>query len=137
MNFDASTAAAWNGKEIQQHMTKELGNEFYSSARRIEASAKNKVSRSDYPITAKHPGHLQDTIRAARARRKKWMPGAFVFAGDRAKGIYWGHMVEYGTSKMEAQPFLRPAMQGQRATIISGATRGGRRVIKKPRRTVR
>ena len=38
--------------------------------------------------------------------------GSAVVAGDgTGKGAYYWHMVEYGTVKMAAQPYLRPALE--------------------------
>ena len=128
MNFNAKTAAVWNGEEITKDMAKELGNEFYSVAGKIMISAKNKVPRAT--------SRLSQSIRRRRPR-DRFKPEAYVFAGNRKEGIYWHGFVEYGTAKMAARPYLRPAMDGSRSAIVSGATRGGRKVIKKPRRTVR
>ena len=128
MNFNVKTAAVWNGKEITTDMAKELANEFYSAAGKIMISAKNRVPRAS--------GALSRTIRRRRPR-DRFKPEAYVFAGNRQEGIYWHGFIEYGTAKMAAQPFLRPAMDGNRGTIIRGATRGGRKVIRKPRRSVR
>ncbi len=124
----------WYGEDIIDGMEFELQGAFFKSAKRIAANAKARVVRSDLPITPKHPGHLQDTIRARHARREKDMPGAFVFAGNVRKGIYWQWMVEYGTYDKPANAYMRPAVNANFNATVAEAARAANREINRARR---
>ncbi len=53
-----------------------------------------------------------------RSRFNKISPGARVIAGSPARGpAYYAHMVEFGTVRMRARPFLRPAMEETKAAV--------------------
>jgi len=64
-------------------------------------------------------GDLQKSIRVKR------LPGdpklnIRVYAGGRWKGApFYAHMIEYGTVKMGARPFMRPALNGSKASVMS------------------
>ncbi len=124
----------WYGEDIIDGMEFELQGAFFKSAERIAANAKSRVVRSDLPITPEHPGHLKDTIRARHARREKDMPGAFVFAGNVRKGIYWQWMVEYGTYDKSARPYMRPAINANFNATMAEAARAANREINRARR---
>jgi len=52
-----------------------------------------------------------------------WRQGRAVQAVKRGKSVvnldaYYGHMVEFGTSKMPAKPFLRPAFEAKKEAAI-------------------
>ena len=130
----AEVTGNWYGEDVIADVKEGLGEGFYKSAQRIAANARSRVERSDLPITKKHPGHLQDTIRAKKARKKKFMPGAFVFAGDMMKGIYWHFMVEYGTYFKSAHPFMRPAVNANFNATKAEAERTVKREINRKRR---
>jgi HK97 gp10 family phage protein len=73
-------------------------------------------------------GALKKSI---RVRRLKGDPklDVRIYAGNRveggsmkkgaARGAFYAHMVEYGTVKMPAKPFLRPALNGSKGQIMS------------------
>jgi HK97 gp10 family phage protein len=64
-------------------------------------------------------GKLKDTI---RVRRLKGDPrrNVRIYAGNRIKdGAFYAHMIEYGTVKMRAKPFLRPALNASKSKIQS------------------
>jgi hypothetical protein len=121
----------WSGSEWTKAFKEEMLDAYMKSAERIRDDAKTRVKRSSRPITSKHPGHLQDTIRAGRSPR---FNAAFVFAGDRRLGVYWQHMVEFGTYFKPAHPFLRPAMDGNFNSTLADADREGKRILNKERR---
>ena len=124
----------WYGEDIIDGMETELQEAFLKSAERIAANAKSRVERSDIPITSKHPGHLQDTIRTGQARKEKYKPGAFVFMGDVKKGIYWHWMYEYGTYDKPAHPAMRPAVNANFNATVAEAARAANREINRTRR---
>jgi HK97 gp10 family phage protein len=62
-------------------------------------------------------GKLKDTIRVVRLKGDP-KQNIRVYAGNRIKGgAFYAHMVEYGTVKMKAKPFLRPAFNSAKAKI--------------------
>jgi len=74
----------------------------------------SKKGRASYIANVK-PGFLRKNIRA------KDVPGKAgtvkIIVGWRAKA-YYGVFVEYGTSKITAQPFLRPAFDTKKQEMI-------------------
>ncbi len=135
-----SVKGIWYGEDIIDGMKFELQEASFKSAERIAAKAKSIVEYSDIPIISSspgklgHPGHMRDTIRARHARREKDMPGAFVFAGDRRKGIYWQWMLEYGTYDKGAHAFMRPAINANFDATVAEAARAANREINRVRR---
>lgn len=70
--------------------------------------------------SGRYPGQLRDTIRRVN---KKDRPGNIrVYAGSK-KTVY-AHFLEYGTSKMRAHPFMRPAFHGIKNEVISRIEKG-------------
>lgn len=122
-----TTKQIWHGKQITEELAKELQNEFYNSAGRIMQAAKSNIHSVS--------GRLARSIRRTRPRDRS-KPEAYVIAGDRRNDVYWHGFVEYGTAKMAAHPFMRPAADGARYDVISGAQKAGRRVINKPKKGV-
>ena len=83
----------------------------------IAAAARQRV-----PVSS---GKLKNTI---RVRRLKGDPrrNVRVYAGNRIKdGAFYAHMVEYGTAKMRARPFLRPALNASKSAIQGILRNGG------------
>lgn len=56
------------------------------------------------------PGLLRKSI---IVRRVKDGPASVNFAISVTKLAFWAHMIEWGTSKMRAMPFLRPALDAK------------------------
>lgn len=78
----ASQQIEEEGQEFQEQWGKKLETEM----------------RSDVPIGPGDPVHLRDEIEQVE-------PGGITFGQ-----AYWWRFLEYGTSKMAPQPFIRPAM---------------------------
>lgn len=79
------------------------------------------ASRSRVPIDT---GRLKDTIRVTRLKGDPKLD-IRVYAGSRDKGgAFYAHMIEYGTVKMKAKPFLRPALN-QAKSVIMGIMENG------------
>jgi len=141
------TSSIWNGGEITKDMYSEMQQAMVKSAGQIAEKAKSLV-----PVGPGDPKHLKDTIRAKGRRKKSGfellahglatgdyaletaLPGAWVFAGDRADGVYWAHWVEFGTYSGAAHPFLRPAVDANFNATLAESERAGRRVVNKRRR---
>jgi HK97 gp10 family phage protein len=58
--------------------------------------------------------HLRDAIHVEEA-----LEGVYVVAGD--KDVFWGHLVEHGTSHSAPHPFLVPSLEENRAAIVEAA----------------
>lgn len=90
---------------------------------RIRAPKGKGVKVAEY-----HPGNLERSIRILKFRRSE-----AVFVGPKltggSKGVfrgqrtdaYYAHMVEYGTEKMSAQPFVRPAVLATQDAVLRTA----------------
>jgi len=86
-------------------------------------------------VATYYPGNLKRSFNVLRFRRSK---AVFVgpkvsgnsgdFRGRRADG-YYAHMVEFGTVKTSAQPFVRPAVSAIGGTVLRFATELFRREI--------
>jgi len=69
-------------------------------------------------------GKLKDTIRVVRLRDSD-ARNVRIYAGNRKKGgAYYAHIVERGSVKMRAKPFLRPALNASKK-MIQSILRGG------------
>ena len=73
-------------------------------------------------------GALRDSIRVTRLigdpkRNIRVYAGNRVQGGSRKRGAergaFYAHMVEHGTVKMPARPFLRPALNASKGRIVS------------------
>lgn len=154
MTKTIETSGVWNGGEITKDMYSEMQGAMLTSAEGIAGKARQLVPVGDlskHTSPANPTLHLRDTIRA-RARRKRSgleglargivsgqyetaLPGAWVFAGDRNRFVYWHWMVEFGTYGQPAHPFMRPAVDSNFNAVQAHTERAGRRVLLKRRRT--
>ncbi len=154
MTKGLETSGVWNGKKITEDMYTELQTAHFQSAEKIAAKAKQLVPVGDLSEHGKKASktlHLQDTIRAKHKRKvsraagfvhglvsddyETAIPGAFVFAGNRKKRVYWAYWVEFGTYFEDAHPFMRPAVDANFNATLAEAAHAGQRVINKQRRT--
>jgi HK97 gp10 family phage protein len=86
--------------------------------------------------------HLRDLIFATKGKRRgKGILGAFanVLAGDLGPNVIIGvdrkqaphaHLVEFGTAKMPARPYLRPAVAVARPLVVAVIENGLKRLLK-------
>ena len=81
-----------------------------------DAAAANAPRRQGAPRKA---GHLADNIVIKVQKRGKSQ--AIVLVGPSADH-FWGHFLEFGTAKMPAQPWLRPALENN-LNAVAGAVR--------------
>ncbi len=101
----------WHPEAITAEIEKTAMDRLESAGEMIATSARQKV-----PVDT---GRLKDSIRVTRLKGDPKM-NIRVYAGNRLKGgPFYAHMVEYGTVKMAAKPFLRPALNE-----IKGAVKG-------------
>ena len=129
MNIKMESGGMWYGEQVVDDMKKELQESFFGTAKRIETDAK-----AICPIGPGVPMHLRDTIRARQARQERFKPSAYVFMGDRDRGVYWHYMVEFGTYYSPAHPVLRPAADKNFNAGLAEAAHAGQRAINAKRR---
>ncbi len=85
---------------------------------RLEVAGEQIANRARQHVPA-DSGKLKDTIRVVRLKGDP-KQNIRVYAGNRIKGgAFYAHMVEYGTVKMRAKPFLRPALNEIKGRIES------------------
>ncbi|MFA5075632.1 MAG: HK97-gp10 family putative phage morphogenesis protein [Candidatus Babeliales bacterium] len=93
---------------------------------RLEKAGEMVASRARQ-IVPVDTGTLKSTIRVTRLKGDPKM-NIRVYAGSREKGgsmqkgavrgAFYAHMVEFGTVKMKARPFLRPALNASKGSIL-------------------
>ena len=95
----------WNPEKITKEIETKAMDRLETAAGYVMALARQKVP--------KDTGKLRDSIRVVRLKGDPKL-NVRVYAGNRKRrndgGAFYAHMVEYGTVKMPAKPFLRPAL---------------------------
>lgn len=87
------------------------------------------AAKTETSWTARNPGTLRDSI-YTKVRWKNGVCLGFVKAGyDRKRGegdpnAFYAQFVEYGTKKMTARPFMRPAAAKAKPERVGAAMRG-------------
>lgn len=77
----------------------------------IAEDMKGRVNVSD-----RESRHLRDDIRVSRVVRKDGMK--YVLVGATKRTSWRGHFLEWGTSKMTAQPFAEPAFHARKGEAL-------------------
>lgn len=97
--------ANWNPDKITTEIEKKAMDRLETAAGYVMGSARKKVHVAS--------GNLRDSIRVTRLKGDPKL-NIRVYAGNRKQreqgGAFYAHMVEFGTVKMPAKPFLRPAL---------------------------
>ncbi len=124
----------WWGEDVIDGLQEELGDALFKGAQRVAADARSRVPLGTKAKNTKYPRHLRDTIVARKAKKKKFKPGAFVFAGDWKGGVFWHFMVEFGTYFKPAHPFMRPAAIANSNSTLAESARAVKRELNKKRR---
>lgn len=88
--------------------------------RNIPIGKRKQVSFQAQQFTGRYPGMLRDTIR--RVNKPERPGNVRCYAGS--KKVNYAHFVEYGTAKMTAKPFMRPAFQTVKNTVLSRIEKG-------------
>ena len=109
-----------------------------AGAKPIEADAKRRAPVLKMPDARRTPGTLRKNIRSKPMRRRPGEDAAVKIgvrslsgktiakfkrksgqkAADNPNDPFYGPWVERGTSKMAAQPFMRPALAAQKSTAL-------------------
>lgn len=99
----------WNPGPITAEIEKTAMDRLEEAAGYVMGSARAKV-----PVQS---GKLRNSIRVVRLHGDPKL-NVRVYAGNRDKGgAFYAHMVEFGTVKMTAKPFLRPAFNEVKGRI--------------------
>jgi len=90
----------------------------------VSARVKNKVGSAEYAAAMRAGLGKGAAVRALRdARRGAGGSFAQMYVGPAVPQGFYGHLVEFGTSRTAAQPFMRPAwdaMQTEALNLIKG-----------------
>jgi len=106
----------WAPERITAEIEKKAMDRLEKAAEYVADAARSRV-----PVDT---GRLRDTIRVTRLKGDPKLD-IRVYAGSREKGgAFYAHMIEYGTVKMKAKPFLRPALN-QAKSVIMGIMENG------------
>jgi HK97 gp10 family phage protein len=101
----------WHPEELTAAVEKHMMDRLEVAGERIAIRARQLV-----PVAS---GKLKDTIRVVRLKGDP-KQNIRVYAGNRIKGgAFYAGFVEYGTVKMKAKPYLRPALNGIKGQIES------------------
>ena len=87
--------------------------------RRVPVSEKVHYTKGKKQAYA--PGNLRDAIYQAYADKDSSDRKAVYRVSWNKKKAFYGHFVEHGTSKMAAQPFLRPGYDAARNAALQAA----------------
>ncbi len=84
--------------------------ERVDAALRLGAESIEQDAKGRAPINT---GRLRDAIHTERTGEGEYT----VIAGD--DGVFYGHLVELGTTRTPAHPFLIPALEARRSTVLA------------------
>jgi len=119
----ATAELIWYGDEITKRLIEAQRHTISQGVNRMRDRAKQHC-----PVRR---GDLRDSI---KARMKKGCPEGYVSAGIYKPGAPayspHAHLVENGTVKMRAQPFMRPAFDETVAEVKDTHRRETRKIVK-------
>ena len=112
-NFDAKALI-----KTLQTLPKNIQNNVVVGGIRAGANVVREEARRLVPVDK---GDLKKSLATIRRKAKQ---GEITFSVTASKGKHrsWhGHFVEFGTSKMVAKPFLRPALENKQDEVLEAA----------------
>ena len=118
----ATVKLVWHGDEIVKRLIEAQRHTISQGVNLMRDSAKR---RCPFGPTRQRGIHLVETI---KARMKKGFPEGYVTCGG--KEAPHAHLVEDGTVKMRAQPFMRPAFDENVNTVKDMHRREMKKVVK-------
>jgi len=118
----ATVKIIWHGDEIKKQLKEGQRHAIAQGTNLIRDDAKR---RCPYGRTRLTGVHLVDTI---RARMKKGAAEGYVAAGG--KEAPHAHLVENGTVRMQAQPFMRPAFDENIGAVKALHRKAMKKVVK-------
>ncbi len=112
----------WHPEEITAEIEKKAMDRLEKAGEVVAAKARNLVPvGKNIPAgkgkwSKREAGALKKSIRVVRLKGDPKL-NVRVYAGN--KEVYYARFVEYGTVKMKAKPFLRPALNGSKGDILA------------------
>lgn len=103
--------------DLLQKLPDKIEKKALDNAMRTGANVVKKAAQSKAPVNT---GLLRDSIKVKKDSSQQ-KAGAFqvgIFKERKKHYPFYAHMIEFGTSKMQAQPFLRPAFDENRAEAL-------------------
>jgi HK97 gp10 family phage protein len=87
----------------------------------IERDIAKTGKNAGKPWTARKPGTLKKSIRVRMSKGKK-LSGQVIAGARSSKELtaYYAAIVEHGSSKTPAQPFLRPSLEANWEAVMDG-----------------
>ena len=123
MSKSTTVKLIWHGDEIKKQLTEGQRHAIAQGANLIRDDAKRRC-----PVRR---GVLRDSI---KARMKVGCPEGYVSAGIYKPGAPayspHAHLVEFGTVRMQARPFLRPAFDENIAAVKALHRKAMQKVVK-------
>ena len=112
----------WHPEELTAAVEKHMMDRLEVAAERIADRARNLVPigqnvEGSGKWSKREAGALKKTIRVVRLKGDP-KQNVRVYAGN-GKDVFYAGFVEYGTVKMKARPYLRPALNSVKAQIES------------------
>jgi HK97 gp10 family phage protein len=112
----------WSPEKITAEVEKKAMDRLEKAGEVVAARARAKFplgappgSKGWVPMSK---GELLKSIRVTRLKGDPKL-NIRVYAGGRWKGApFYAHMIEYGTIKMGARPFMRPALNGSKSAVM-------------------
>ncbi len=117
----AMRVASWNPKEADERLRGNVMERLQAIGEKVAQDARGRVPvGKDVPQgkgkwSKREAGALKKSIRVVRLHGDPKM-NVRVYAGNRE--VYYARFVEYGTVKMKAKPFLRPALNAAKKDLL-------------------
>jgi len=86
-----------------------------TSGIRAVASTFQKEAKRNVPVDS---GDLRRSIKVAKRRTKDGSTKFSVGISSKKYNVYYGHMIEFGTKKAKAEPFMRPAYEQNKTKAV-------------------
>jgi len=110
-------AFEWHAAEYQLMLKSDIMKDLIRRGILVQRLAVSAMGKVAPPAP---PGHAPATRSGTLRRSIAWKPGIDALSPyvDVGSNVLYAPYVEMGTSRMEARPFLRPALEGARATFV-------------------
>ena len=122
MSKSTTVKLIWHGEEIKKRLKE---GQRHAIAQGVNLIRDDAERRCPYGRTRLTGVHLVDTI---KARMKKGAAEGYVAAGG--KEAPHAHLVENGTVRMQAQPFMRPAFDENIGAVKALHRKAMKQVVK-------
>jgi HK97 gp10 family phage protein len=112
----------WNPGPITAEVEKKAMDRLAKAAEVVASKARSRcpvgfsVPKGKGKWSGREAGALKKSIRVVRLKGDPKM-NVRVYAGYKGGDVFYARFVEYGTVKMSAKPFMRPALNGSKSEI--------------------